>query len=306
MNRFNTKILAIIIVLFSLSTYAQQEQHYTQFQFNKYMYNPAIAGTKPYFLAETNFRFQWLRIVDSPRTYTLSVYGPSRKKDIGFGGYIYSDVTGPTSRTNFRLSYGQNFKINTDLRFSLGLSAGVMQYKIDGSKILLHDDNDPSLGNSIYTTIVPDASFGVYFWHKKYNFGISGDQLFASRVKFKELSTLGVNRLRPHIYAHGEYIYEINDEWEVEPALLLKYVWPAPLQMDLSTRVVYKKLIWLGVSWRTMDAIGVYFGYNYQDQIYFGYSYDITTSNIYNYSSGTHEIMITFKFNKIKKGFSSM
>ena len=299
-------IILLIISLFSFATFAQQDQHYTQYQFNKYMYNPAIAGTKPYFMAKTNFRFQWLKITDSPRTYTLSVYGPSRKKNIGFGGYIYSDVTGPTSRTNFRLSYAQNFQLNDVLRFSLGLSAGAMQYKIDGSKILLHDELDPSLGSAIYSTIVPDASFGVFFYHKKYNFGLSIGQMFASKVKFKELESIGVNRLRPHIYAHGEYTFEIDEDWDVEPAMLIKYVWPAPPQMDLSVRGVWKKQVWLGVSWRTMDAIGIFAGYNYQDQIYFGYSYDITTTNIYKYTSGTHELMITFRFNKIKKGYSTL
>ena len=300
------KILLIIIMLFTFATYAQQEQHYTQFQFNKYMYNPAIAGTKTYFLAKTNFRFQWLKIVDSPRTYTLSVYGPSRTKPMGFGGYIYSDVTGPTSKTSFRLSYAHSFKINEDLRFSLGLSGGAMQYKIDGSKITLHDEYDPSLGNAIYSTIVPDASFGVFFYNKKYNFGASVAQLFATKVKYKELAELNETRLRPHIYVHGEYSYKIDDDWDVEPAILLKYVWPAPPQIDLSVRGVYKKLVWLGVSWRTMDAVGVFIGYNYQEQLYFGYSYDFTTTDIYRYTSGTHELMITFRFNKIKRGFSTL
>lgn len=293
-----------------LPAFSQQDQHYTQFQFNKYMYNPAIAGTAPYFLAKTNFRFQWLKIVDSPRTYTLSVYGPSRTKNMGFGGYVYSDVTGPTSRTNFRLSYAHNFQLNDVLRFSLGLSAGGMQYKIDGSKIKLHDDYDPSLGHAIYATIIPDASFGTFFYHEKYSFGLSVSQIFASRVKFKQLEDIGVNRLRPHIYAHGEYKYDIDDDWAVAPAILIKYVWPTPPQMDLSTRGIYKKdgkdLVWLGVSWRTMDAVGFYLGYNYDNQIHFGYSYDYTTTNIRRYSSGTHELMITFKFSKIKSGHSTL
>lgn len=299
-------ILLIIFSLFVVTAFAQQEQHYTQFQFNKYMYNPAVAGTKPYFVAKTNFRFQWLKIVDSPRTYTLSVYGPSRTKPMGFGGYIYSDVTGPTSRTNFRLSYAYNLQLNDVLRLSMGLSAGAMQYKIDGSKIILHDELDPSLGNAIYSTIVPDASFGLFFYHEKYNFGISGAQLLASSVDFNELEHMGVNRLRPHIYAHGEYNYDIDDEWTVVPAMLIKYVWPTPPQIDLSVRGEYKKLVWAGVSWRTNDAIGIFAGYNYEDQIYFGYSYDFTTSNIHKYSSGTHELMITFRFNKIKKGHSTL
>ena len=306
-SKLNIHIIITILLIANLSVYAQQEQHYTQFQFNTFMYNPALAGTKAYYQAKTNFRFQWLKIVDSPRTYTLSVYGPSRRKSMGFGGYVFNDVTGPTSRLTVHLAYAYQFKIEQGKNISLGLSAGIMQYKIDGSKILLHDDNDPSLGNAIYTSIIPDANFGVFYYTDKYNFGISAGQLIASKINFSELKALGVNRLRPHIYAHGTYKYKIDDDWDVEPSMLIKYVWPTPPQLDLTVRGIWRDKVWAGIMWRTMDAVGFYIGYNYNDQLYFGYSYDYSTTNIQNYSSGTHELMITARFNDMKKkGYSSL
>jgi len=281
--------------------FSQQEQHYTQFQFNKYMINPGVAGTNNYFLAKSNFRFQWLKIVDSPKTYTLSVYGPHKNKDMGYGGYVFNDVTGPTMRTTLHLSYAYNFRVADDMRISMGLSGGIQQFKIDGSKITLHDDNDPSLSDAIYSTVIPDANFGIFFYGEKYNFGIAGHQLLNSKLNFSDLEAIGINRVRPHVYAHGQYRYDFNDDWAVEPAILLKYLWPVPVQMDLSARGIYKDLVWLGVTWRTYDAVGFYVGYNYNEQIYIGYAYDYITSNLSNYSTGTHEIMITARFNKIKE-----
>jgi len=300
------KILIVLLVILSTLSFSQQEQHYTQFQFNKYMINPGVAGTEPYFLAKSNFRFQWLKIVDSPKTYTLSVYGPHKNKPMGFGGYVFNDVTGPTSRTALHLSYAYNFQISDGMRMSMGLSGGLQQFKIDGSKITLHDDNDPSLSDAIYSSIIPDANFGVYFYGDNYNFGIAGHQLLNSRINFSNLDALGINRVRPHVYAHGQYLYQIDEDWAVEPAILLKYMWPTPIQMDLSARAIWKEMIWAGITWRTYDAVGFYIGYNYQEQIYIGYAYDYITSNLTNYSTGTHEIMITARFNKIKKGSSSL
>ena len=303
--KYINKILLILLIILSISSFSQQEQHYTQFQFNKYMINPGLSGTNDYFVAKSNFRFQWLKIVDSPKTYTLSVYGPHKEKNMGYGGYVFNDITGPTTRTTIHLSYAYNFKLNESLRMSMGLSGGLQQFKIDGSKITLHDDNDPSLSDAIYSTVIPDANFGVYFYNEKYSFGIAGHQLLNSRINFTELEALGVNKIRPHVYAHGQYKFNIDENWDIEPALLLKYLWPAPLQVDLSLRGVYKDIVWLGVDWRSYDAVGFFIGYNYQDQIHIGYAYDYITSNLTNYSTGTHEIMITAKFNKIKKDSST-
>jgi hypothetical protein len=75
---------------------------------------------------------------------------------------------------------------------------------------------------------------------------------------------------------------------------------PAPVQMDLNTRVIYQNMVWLGLAFRTMDAMSVFCGYNYEDKIYIGYSYDIGVSSFRKYNSGSHELMIGYKFNALK------
>ena len=91
---------------------------------------------------------------------------------------------------------------------------------------------------------------------------------------------------------------------------MFKDVYPVPLHFDVAARVIYKEIVWIGASFRsgfvsqTMDAVNVLIGYNHEDQLLFGYSYDITLSNIKHYSSGTHELMIGFRFNKIKRSTS--
>jgi type IX secretion system PorP/SprF family membrane protein len=274
---------------------------YTQYQFNNFSYNPAIAGTKDYYQAISDNRYQWIGIVDAPRTYTLSVYGPHRKLDMGFGGMVFNDVTGPTSRTGVYGTYAYNVRIKDDLRFSSGLSLGLLQYKVDGSKIMLHDEGDPSLSDAMYVDYMPDASLGVYFYTSKYSAGLSMAQMFGSKIKFKELEQLGINNLKRHILFHGAYLFNVSNDIAVEPVLLLKFVAPAPIQVDISARVIYKNMVWAGFGFRSKDAASILIGYNYQDQLIFGYSYDITFTDLRKYSSGTHELMIGARFNKIKQ-----
>jgi type IX secretion system PorP/SprF family membrane protein len=94
----------------------------------------------------------------------------------------------------------------------------------------------------------------------------------------------------------GGYKLFLTDEFSAEPSLLVKIVRPVTPQIDLGGRVFYKNKIWLGVTYRTKDAISALVGYTYKDNLTIGYSYDITTTNLKNYSNGTHELMIGFRF----------
>ncbi|NCO55387.1 MAG: type IX secretion system membrane protein PorP/SprF [Bacteroidetes bacterium] len=294
------------LLLLTLSEFAvsQQVPMYSQYMFNDYVYNPAVAGTKDYYQAKSNNRYQWLGITDAPRTYILSVNGPHKTRNMGFGGYVFNDVTGPTSRTGLYGSYAYNVKINEQLRFSSGLSLGLLQYKIDGSRIILHDQNDQTLSNGMYTDYLPDANLGLFLYSKSYSVGLAVNQLFNNNINFKEVEQLGINKIKSHFILYGSYLYQINDDFDVEPTLLLKFVSPAPIQADISAKVTYKNMVWLGFSYRTKDALSVMVGYNYKDQLSFGYSYDLSITDIKKYSTGTHELMLGIRFNKFKESES--
>ena len=59
-------------------------------------------------------------------------------------------------------------------------------------------------------------------------------------------------------------------------------------------------MAWGGLSYRLKDALSVLLGYIYDEQIYFGYAYDIGLSGLRKFNSGTHEIMIGYKFNDVR------
>ena len=67
------------------------------------------------------------------------------------------------------------------------------------------------------------------------------------------------------------------------------------IQADLTTRVYYKDDYWVGLSWRTSDAIVLMVGLKY-DRYYFAYAYDITLTDIRKQSFGTHELTLAVKF----------
>src|SRR5690606_4390647 len=56
--------------------WAQQLPQLTQYQFNDYVINPAVAGSRPLFEIRSGHRYQWVGIQDAPRTFTLSTATP--------------------------------------------------------------------------------------------------------------------------------------------------------------------------------------------------------------------------------------
>jgi outer membrane protein OmpA-like peptidoglycan-associated protein len=68
----------------------------------------------------------------------------------------------------------------------------------------------------------------------------------------------------------------------------------------LGAKVTYNDFIFGGLSYRGKDAIIGLIGLYYK-QFMLAYSYDFTTSGIRNYSSGSHEVLLAYQFNKKSK-----
>lgn len=297
-------ILGLVLLNF-FSGMAQQLPQYTQYMLNEMAINPAAAGREDYTDVRSNNRYQWVGITDSPRTYMLTANGPIKGKNMGLGMHLYTDIVGPTRRTGLNFAYAYHIKVDEETFVSLGLSAGILQWGIDGHKLILRDEGDANLLQSYRTAIVPDFGTGVYFYKKnRFYFGVSAPQIYQAPIKIYNDSPSN-SKIVTHFNINGAYKFDIGDDFKVEPSLLMKYAKPAPLVIDLSVRAIYQDQVWLGAGYRSWIVNGVnseaftaLVGYMYKDYLMFGYSYDFCTTNIKKYSTGTHEVMLGLRFSR--------
>ena len=297
------KIISIsFIMLIGFVVDAQQLPQYSNYMVNDYVMNPAIGGTNNYFEGKSSNRYQWIGITDAPRTYILSVNGPAKNLKMGLGGLLFTDIVGPTRRTGFYLSYAYQLKVSEKVKVSLGLSGGLLQFMVDGSKITLRDPSDMVISNGLQSVLLPDFGAGIYVYStdKKWYAGASVPQILQNKIKFFDNTTSTLSKLATHYYATAGYKFNLNEDFVIEPSTCLKYVKPAPLQFDIGVRAIYKEKIWLGAAFRYLDAVSAMVGYTMQENITFAYSYDFTMTNIKKYSTGTHELMIGIKFHKVR------
>ncbi len=292
------KILYITVtVLLVNSLSAQQLPQYTQYMLNEMAINPAVAGKDNYADVRSNNRYQWTGIADAPRTYMLTLHSPLKNRHMGLGTQIYTDIVGPTRRVGLSLSYAYHIKVAEKTHVSLGLSAGIQQWGIDGHKLHLHDAGDDNLLVQYQTKTVPDFGAGLYVHNDQWYIGLSAPQLYQSPIKLYEGGD-AKGKLVTHFILNGAYKIKVSDDFKVEPSFLLKYAKPAPMEIDLGARVIYQEQIWLGVGYRHHDAITALIGFMYKNYLMIGYSYDFTTTNLKKYSTGTHELMLGLRFSR--------
>ena len=286
----------VLVILIATVVHAQQLPQYSQFFLNKYVLNPGATGTEGYWEAQLNNRLQWVGITDAPRTHILSANGPLRNEKMGIGGKIFSDVTGPTRRSGFSFSYAYKIQVAEDLKLSMGLSFGGLQYITDASQITLANNGDIALSNGMQSTFVPDAGAGLHLYNEKLYVGLSMPQILGNKLQFFENYSPDEASLARHLFVYAGYKFDIVDDVVVEPAILAKWVQPAPVSLDVNLRILYKEMVWAGFSYRMNDAMALMAGFVISDKLVFAYSYDMPTSDIKTVTSGSHEIMIGIRF----------
>jgi type IX secretion system PorP/SprF family membrane protein len=278
--------------------FAQQLPQYSQYMLNEMAINPAVAGRDDYADVRSNSRHQWTGITDAPRTYILTLHGPISNMNMGLGMNLYTDIVGPTRRTGLSLAYAYHLKLNQKTNLSMGLSGGILQWGIDGHKITLRDEGDTQLLTTYQTTIVPDFGVGFYLHEKgKYYVGLSMPQFHQAPIKLYP-GAFKNSRLASQVNLNGGYMIVLNEEFAIEPSMLLKYEWPAPPKLDVGVRGIYKELLWLGGVYRHNDAFSALIGYVYKNYLGIGYSYDFTITPLRKYAGGTHELMLGLRFSR--------
>lgn len=293
---------------------AQQMPLYSQYLFNEFLLNPAVAGSDGYTSFNLTAREQWLGYSGAPRTYSFSyhtrllkrgasirksnarrrVLKPSRDGKVGLGGYVFSDRNGLVQRTGLQASYAYHTWIYGNTQLSFGLAATAFHFRIDEERIRFEDPDDPILNSNLRKGVfIPDATFGAYLLNYRYRLGFSVEQLFQSYIKMGNPAYKNLSLLR-HYYLFGAYSFPLDTKSEIEPNLMFRMSEQLKPQLDVGLRYFFRNDFWGGLSYRTGNVIITSIGARW-NELYFGYSFDFSFSEIQNYTYGSHEIVIALK-----------
>jgi len=292
------------------SAQAQQVHQLSNYVLNPFAFNPAVVGhDAEHVVMKGIYRRQWAGGFDGaePTTFTLSAHSNfTFKRTIGLGLMLFNDKTGPTSQTGAQVAYAYHIPLERTAEhfLALGVSANVIQYSLDFSKIDVLDTNDPTILMNTESQTSFDANFGVFLHGPKYWVGISALQLAQTKYQLggnplgsTDPLELGLAR---HFYGMAGYEFKANNNIDVTPSVLVKYVENVPLHFEANVRAMYKDQYWAGVGYRANDAINLMLGVQFDNGLNIAYAYDIITSGVSSVSNGSHEVVIGYNYYWLK------
>ena len=296
---------AALVAGFATTAQAQQVFRRSQFLVNPYLSNPAVAGTLPESPISASFRNQWTGFDGAPRTNTISAH-TSLPNRFGIGGVIYSDNTGGAiQQSGVELTGSYTIDLNNYDAVSFGLSLMASQWSFDND-LEVWDVEDPALQWGMEQSMSLDANFGMMIFGDAYSFGFAIPQLLQSKSGINP-SNIGTTNNENSLFRHfrfmGRYEYDVNKDFSIETAGLVRFTAVTPAQLDVYAKARYAQTAWLMLGFRAGDAVLVGAGFDYE-QFGLAYTYDITSTDARLFSPHTHEFTLTYYMPR-NGGFSS-
>ncbi|MEO1260122.1 MAG: type IX secretion system membrane protein PorP/SprF [Bacteroidota bacterium] len=295
----------LIILLFSITAFGQQEQHFTNFVYNQQMYNPAYVGSRNTPSFTGLHRSQWLGFEGAPSAQVVSFQTPIMKQRAGIGGTIARQGLGISYSWFGSAAYSYNLRITQEIDLRIGLQATLEYLGIDFSdpKVVTVSQVDPSLSDGNFEDqYIGNVGVGLYLTYKDlFYFGASSPQLYPNDISFNDLVSDQAKAF-PHRYFNLGAIIPATDDLEIMPNMLIKWVQHAPVDVDLNIMARYLKKFTGGLAYRTGgggtsssgESVDVLLFYQFDQKIGAGLSYDMTLSDIKDYSSGSIELVVRY------------
>jgi len=312
-----------VFALASFIVTSQQLPQVSQYLRNQFMINPAAAGVYDFTDVTLAGRMQWAGLADAPKTTYLSAcaplssfssrnkgkYNPGLRNSSGVsknpeiktgklkhavGTQVIADQFGAFRNLNFSGTYAIHLPITSSYNLSFGTKIGIMNHSFLQDRAVVADvasDNTYSsfVSNNGNVNVL-NVGVGMYFYSNDLFFGISADQLTKDMVSFGSGS--GFYDSRMHFNVTGGYKIGLGDDYSITPAFLVKYMSPINPTIEGSIQFEYKEWLWTAVSYRHKDALVGMVGMNLSSKFKLGYSFDYTMSDLKQYSSGGHELVL--------------
>jgi len=296
-------VLFIWIVFNAGLSLAQQDALFSQYSYNQFVLNPAYAGSRNSFSGIVFHRSQWVGIKDAPSVESFSLHSPINKTSLAYGINVSSERIGPSTNSAAALSLAYHIKFK-NARLSFALRGGVYHAIFDKNLLTFKETNDVFNVGGRESALIPNFDFGTYFYSKRFFIGGSITHLTNEKLEFSGYPSANKLFIKPHIYLHSGYVFDLGQSLKLKPTFLLKLTESSMPNVDVGFNFLFYEKFWLGASVRNTSSINFLSEWNITDYFRIGYAYDYSINKLVEYTTGSHEVFIGFDFtisNKTKK-----
>jgi type IX secretion system PorP/SprF family membrane protein len=282
---------------------AQQDVSFAHYWALEPSFNPAAVGKTSLVNVTGAYAMSLAGFENNPKTmffagdmpfYFLNGYH-------GVGLQLMSDDIGLFKHQRLTAQYAFKRSLLGGM-LSIGLQAGMLSEKFNGSGMDARDEGDPALLNTDVTGTALDLAAGLYYQHRNWYAGLSVLHATEPEVELGEKSIIDISRT--YYFTGGYNIRLHNPFFTIHPSVLARTDGVA-YRVDVTARVKYsfeKRMFYAGVAYSPTNSVTALIGGNFHG-ISIGYSYEAYTSAL-SFKHGSHELFVGYQteLDLIKKG----
>jgi type IX secretion system PorP/SprF family membrane protein len=294
-------------------------------------YNPAFSGIDPHGDLKLGYRYQWAGFGDaapkfinmqynvrlkqpvdlithSPRMSNASEintpsFVPAGKRVIhGLGVNFIHESNSIITHIGGAVSYAFHYPISKNTRLSLGASAAVENVKLDMTKLTVGDPNDDFyqrlVNNGVGHTEV-SLRGGMAVYGKNFFFAVSYLPIFRKVIQKSEPTSQDPQAFYKGTVQTGAS-FDLGPGVTLKPSVLALLNFDNKLSLDYSVKAYVQNKVWFGVTYRDIKSAVVLLGLNVNQFFGAAYSYEMSMGEFKKFNDGSHEIVLSFKFNNFK------
>jgi type IX secretion system PorP/SprF family membrane protein len=303
-------IFSLALISMTWSLMAQQDHHYTQFMYNKLPINPAYAGARGVPSVTAIYRNQWMGFEGAPQSMLVSFNSPFLSPRVGVGLNLSHNKIGLQRDFFASAAYSYDLIAKDDVSLRIGVMGSLRSFGVDYSKAQPYQNinTDPSLTDKRTNDFYGNVGAGVYgTFMQRFYVGFSVPRIYSNVLGLNPGANQPTAKEYQHMYGMAGAILPISDDINLMPALLVKYVKNAPIDVDINVNLDIRQKVTAGISYRlggdgAGESVDLLVLWQATEQFGVGAAYDFTLSNIKDYSAGSIEILAQYDIRNKNSG----
>jgi type IX secretion system PorP/SprF family membrane protein len=208
---------------------------------------------------------------------------------------------------NAYATYAYAFKLGSETKLSLGVSAGVLSQNFDATKAVYYDDNDAKITALMFSAPVvrADLRASMYISAPNWYSGFSITRLPAPRFDYTYYNYAASYELQSQANFLLGFNADIDDDLTLQPSMNFgMFNWDY-MYFQANVNIDYKDKVWLGLGVNHLWQAGFNVGVRPQDAVTVGYSFKLPDGQQRGLLGPIHEFTAIIGFSALGGGGAS-
>jgi type IX secretion system PorP/SprF family membrane protein len=219
---------------------------------------------------------------------------------MGLGLVIDRISAGLFSTTDISGNYAHRIEMGQGI-LALGLGFSASFYNILWNRIRAADKDDQLLLNGRESAILPDFSFGAYYYTDRFYAGFSVPRFLTHEYDKNSGSYRMKNDFSEYTFLTSAGLFaKLNEQMTLFPSAIFSYNPSHKPQLNINTSIILKDKIWIGAGYKSTNSVTGLLRCQVNYQLSVAYSYDLDLGSFGQYSNGTHEVVLGYVFRYLR------